>query len=146
MDWCEVIKTPGVADDYATRVKQTPQGDYVLLTLYSNPDPDSAIQLFKFNSFGNLLWKKSYFPDSLIWDPTDHDVRVDNDGYLISALCYYPDPGNPTIGWERPYYIKTDTGGMYYGGLSMGAVTDIMDLFGMLPLKVKRKLLQYFRA
>jgi hypothetical protein len=111
LDWCEVIKTPGVTDDYATRVKPTPQGDYILLTLYSNPDPDSAIQLFKFNGNGSLLWKHSYFPDSLIWAPTCHDVRVDSDGYLISASCYYPDPGNPTIGWERPYYIKTDTAG-----------------------------------
>jgi len=111
LDWCKVIKTQGVTSDFATRVKQTPQGDYVLLTLYSNPDADSCIQLFKFNGNGSLIWKHSYFPDSLIWSPTDHDVRVDDDGYLISANCYYPDPQNPTIGWERPYYIKTDTAG-----------------------------------
>ena len=111
LDWCEVIKTPGVYNDFATRVKQTPQGDYVLLTLYSNPDADSCIQLFKFNGDGELKWKRSYFPDSLIWTPTDHDVRVDNGGYLISANCYYPDSVNPTIGYERPYYIKTDTAG-----------------------------------
>ncbi len=111
LDWCEVIKTPGVTNDFATRVKPTPQGDFVLLTLYSNPDADSCIQLFKFNGNGNLLWNHSYFPDSLIWAPEVHDVRVDGDGYLISAMCYYPDPGNPTVGWERPYYIKTDTAG-----------------------------------
>ena len=111
MEWCNVIKTPGVTMEYATRVKQTPQGDFVLLTLYSNADEDSCINLFKFNTSGNLLWKRNYFPDSLIWSPDDHDVRVDNDGYLISASCYYQDPGNPTIGYERPYYIKTDTAG-----------------------------------
>jgi hypothetical protein len=111
LDWCEVIKTPGVTNDFATRVKPTPQGDYVLLTLYSNPDADSCIQLFKFNGTGDLIWKHSYFPDSLIWAPEVHDVRVDDDGYLISAMCYYPDPQNPTIGYERPYYIKTDTAG-----------------------------------
>jgi hypothetical protein len=111
LDWCEIIKNPGVTNDFATRVKPTPQGGYVLLTLYSNPDADSCIQLFKFNGIGNPLWKHSYFPDSLIWDPQAHDVRVDNDGYLISAMCYYPDPQNPTIGYERPYYIKTDTAG-----------------------------------
>jgi hypothetical protein len=38
-------------------------------------------------------------------------VRVDDDGYLISAKCFFPDAGNPNVGYERPYFIKTDTAG-----------------------------------
>ena len=108
LEWCSVINTIGKYD-YASRVKQTPEGNYVLSTLYSDPNPSNRIQLFKFDIYGNLLWKHNYHPDSLVWSEDDHDVLVDNNGYLISASCYYPDPVNPTIGYKRPYYIKTDT-------------------------------------
>ena len=110
LEWCSVINTLGIYDG-ATRVRPTPEGNYVLSTLYSDPNPLNRLQLFKFDGSGNLLWKHNYHPDSLIWSEDDHDVRVDADGYLISAMCYYPDPGNPTVGYERPYYIKTDTAG-----------------------------------
>lgn len=78
-----------------------------MLAMYS--DPSYIIQLFKFDSGGSLLWKKNYRPDTLIFDEEVHDVRIDYDGYLITAKCYYPDPGNPGISWEIPYYLKTDT-------------------------------------
>ncbi len=110
LEWCSVINTIGVYD-YGTRVKPTPQGDYILVAQGSTFIPGENVQLFKFDNSGNLRWKHIYSPDSLIWTPGPHDVRVDSDGYLISAMCYYPDPGNPTVGWERPYYIKTDTAG-----------------------------------
>jgi len=137
LDWCNVIKTQGVTSDFATRVKPTPEGDYILLTLYSNPDADSCIQLFKFNGNGNLIWKHSYFPDSLIWEPQCEDVRVDDDGYLISASCYYPDPGNPTIGWERPYYIKTDTAGNLKWWLVYGSGNGFHGFIGDATIKSK---------
>ena len=108
LQWCSVIYTPG-RYDYATRVKPTPEGNYILLTVYC--DPSYTVNLFKFDGSGNKLWKQNYHPDSLISDEYDYDVRVDNDGYLITSQCYYPDPGNPNIDWERPYFIKTDTAG-----------------------------------
>ena len=38
------------------------------------------------------------------------NLFIDSSFYLISANCYYPDSGQPG-GYERPYYIKTDTAG-----------------------------------
>jgi len=108
LEWCSVINTQG-RYDFSTRVKQTPEGEYVMLAMYS--DPSYIVQLFKFDSEGSLLWKKNYRPDSLIFDEEVNDVRVDFDGYLLTSKCFYPDPGNPNIGYERPYFIKTDTAG-----------------------------------
>jgi len=110
LEWCSVINTVGIYD-FGTRVKQTPEEDYILVSQGSVFIPGENVQLFKFDNNGNLLWKHTYSPESLIWSPSPHDIRVDDDGYLISAMCYYPDPQNPTIGYERPYYIKTDTAG-----------------------------------
>lgn len=106
LQWCSDIHLPAT-DDFATRVKQTPQGNYILLTMYSGP---YIISLYKLDGTGNPVWKQDYHPDSLIFDEADHDVRVDEDGYLISADCYYSEyPGGG--GYERPYFIKTDTSG-----------------------------------
>ena len=107
LQWCSDIQIPN-RDDFATSIKETPEGNYVMLTMYAGP---YIISLFKLNNSGGLLWKQDYHPDSLVFDEDDHDVRVDSDGYLISAGGYYPDPGNPSVGWERPYFIKTDTAG-----------------------------------
>ena len=123
LEWCSVINTVGIYD-FGTRVRQTPEGDYLLVSHCSDTDilPGEEIQLFKFDNNGNLRWKHTYTPDSLVWAPEPHDVRVDSDGYLISAMCYYPDSGNQTVGYERPYYIKTDTAGNLVWWLAFGAV------------------------
>jgi len=110
LEWCSVVHTGGIYD-FGTRAKPTPEGDYLLVALGNQSNPADRVQLFKFGQACNLYWKQTYNPDSVIWLPTPHDVRVDPDGYLISAMCYYPDSVNPTGGYERPYFIKTDTAG-----------------------------------
>ena len=86
LDWCSVINTVGIYD-FGMRAKPTPEGDFVLVAQGSVFIPGENVQLFKFDNSGNLLWKNTYDPDSLIWSPEVHDVRVDDDGYLISAKC-----------------------------------------------------------
>jgi hypothetical protein len=119
MQWCSVINTPGIFD-YADRVRQTPEGDYVLLTSYSDTNPLNRIQLFKFDSLGNLFWKHNYPGDSVIFNEDGYDVMVLNNGYLITGMCYSPDSGQTGGGWERPYYIRTDTAGNELWRLSYG--------------------------
>jgi hypothetical protein len=36
LDWCSVIHTQG-RYDFATRVKETPQHDFIMLSMYSDP-------------------------------------------------------------------------------------------------------------
>jgi len=134
LDWCSVINTVGIYD-FGTRVKQTSEGDYILVAQGSVFIPGENVQLFKFDNSGNLLWKHSYSPDSLIWSPEPDDVRVDDDGYLISASCYYPDPANPTIGYERPYYIKTDTAGNIIWWLVYGSGNGFHGFIGDATIK-----------
>jgi hypothetical protein len=120
IDWCSVINTPGVFDG-ARRVRQTPEGDYVLLTSYSDHNPQNRIQLYKFDSSGNLFWKHNYPGHSPVFDEDGYDLTVLNEGYLITGMCYAPDSGQSGGGgYERPYYIKTDTAGNELWWLAYG--------------------------
>ena len=119
IQWCSVINTEGIYD-YADRVRQTPEGDYVLLTSYSDPNPHNRIQLYKFDSSGNLYWKHNYPGNGYIFDDDGYDLTILNNGYLITGTCYSPDSGQSGGGWERPYYIRTDTAGNELWRLSYG--------------------------
>ena len=110
LEWCKIIYTPGIYD-YPIRVKQTFNGQFVLLTSYSDQNPLNRIQLYKMDSIGELLWKHNYSPDSLLFNEDGLDLSVIDNGYLITAKCYFPDSGQTGSGYERPYYIKTDTSG-----------------------------------
>jgi len=120
IEWCSVINTPGIYD-YGRRVRQTPEGDYILLTSYSDPNPQNRIQLYKFDSSGNLFWKHNYPGHSPVFDEDGYDLTVLNEGYLITGMCYAPDSGQSGGGgYERPYYIRTDTAGNELWRLAYG--------------------------
>lgn len=108
--WCKIISTPGDAD-YAWQTRATTDNCFLMLCRYSDPNPKNRIQLFKFTNEGVLLWKQNYPPDSLMFAEDSKNLYVDSNYYLLSARCYYPEPGQTNGGYERPYYIKTDTSG-----------------------------------
>jgi len=120
VQWCTVISIPGT-DDYAISVKPTPFNEYVVLTIYSDPSPWHHTQLYKFNSGGTLIWRQDYPVQGNAFEDEPRNLRVDSSAYLISGMCYYPDPGVPG-GYERPYYICTDTAGNVNWRLVYGAV------------------------
>ena len=109
LEWCTVINTPSI-DDYAKYAMETTTNEVVLLTIYSAPNPNHHTQLFKFNSSGGLIWRQNYPTQGNAFEDSPIKLFLDNNAYLISAMCYYPDPGIPG-GYERPYYISTDTAG-----------------------------------
>jgi len=110
LDWCSDVYTPAISYDLGWRVKPTTDQGYVLLGEFNDLNQNLRTNLFKFDSEGSLLWHQSYLPDSLAFGDDASDVLADSSGYLITAFCYYPDPGQ-SGGWERFYLIRTDTAG-----------------------------------
>jgi hypothetical protein len=110
LDWCSDIYTPTIPDDLGWRVKPSSDHGYILLGLYNNSNPNLRTNLFKFDSLGNLQWHQAYLPDSAAFEDDGSDVMADSSGYLVTAVVYYPDPGQ-SGGWERFYLIRTDTSG-----------------------------------
>jgi len=119
VEWCSVIYTPGNGDR-GRQIRSTSDSCFLILAMYSDPNPFNRIQLFKFDQTGELIWRQNYPPDSLMFAEDSKNLFVDSSFYLISAHCYYPDPGG-TGGYERPYYIKTDTAGNVIWRLIYGA-------------------------
>lgn len=108
LDWCSEIYTPTLPSDLGIKVKPTPDGGYILLGSYNNPNPILRTNLFKFDALGNLQWQKAYLPDSAVFGDDGMDLTVDSSSYLITLFCYYPNPGG-SGGYERFYFIDTDT-------------------------------------
>ncbi|MEI6747950.1 MAG: T9SS type A sorting domain-containing protein [Bacteroidota bacterium] len=120
IEWCKVLETP---DNYdmGLKVKQTQEGDYVLLSYFENTNPYSRTSLFKFNSSGDLLWHQFYPLDSIYYQDEPYDLVIDNDGYLIITDRYFPDPGTSGPDIVRHHFTKTDTAGIIQWDLVYGA-------------------------
>ena len=108
VDWCTINYTASVSYDLGWNVKPIPTGGYILLGMLN--DPIHRIHLFRFDNNGYLLWHQFYLPDSLLFDENSFKLLIDTDGFIITGYGFYPDPGQ-SDGWQRPYFIKTDTSG-----------------------------------
>lgn len=111
-EWCKLLNTPG-GEDYGEHIRVLKDEGYIFLTRYYGNNPIfERIHLHRFDQEGNLLWQHVYAQsDSLIFGEEGYDLQVlGEEGYLISGLCFYPDPGG-TGGIQRPLFIKTDPNG-----------------------------------
>jgi hypothetical protein len=142
IEWCRVLITP-TNYDLGKRVKQTPEGDYLLLGGYFLTNPVSNVSLFKFNSSGDLIWQQFYPFESIYNEDQPQDLLVDNDGYLILSSRYYPDPGTTGPAIIRSYLIKTDTAGNKVWDLVYG----VNDYYYSWPITVcKNNLHNYYES
>jgi hypothetical protein len=103
IEWCKVLIYDS-AGDGAIRVKQTMDGGYVLCAILYGDIPNNIVHLFKFDSTGELFWHKMYNGDSLVESEYIRDLYIDQQFFLLTGECYYPN-------WLKPYYIQTDTSG-----------------------------------
>lgn len=111
-EWCKIIYTPTIPNDLGICVKPVNNEGYLLLGMCNDQNPKNRINLFRFNSVGDLIWHKSYLPDSLVYAEDAYTLMIDYDGFIITGDAYYPNPGMPPgYGVLRPYLIKTDTSG-----------------------------------
>jgi hypothetical protein len=119
IEWCKVLFTP---DNYDISyvIKQTPEGDFILLGAYFETNPPSNISLFKFNASGDLIWHQFYPFDFYYNDDQPCDLLVDSDGYLITSYRYAPDSGTTSPQIDRSYFVKTDTAGCKLWDLTYG--------------------------
>ena len=109
-EWCKLFSNP-IDNDYGQRVKQLSDGGYLFLTRYLGDNPYHRTHLTKFNSIGEIEWQHVYAQsDSAMFGEEGFDLLiVDDNRYLTTGWCYYPDPGQVGSGWRRPLLIMTDS-------------------------------------
>jgi hypothetical protein len=114
--WCRVYHTPGDMD-YAYNVLALEDGSVVTILKYTGyfPPGNDRICLAKFDSQGDMIWKECYnSPDtSMINEDARSFILTSDSGYLITGSCDYEDPLNPGLYWAKPYFIKTDSNGVF---------------------------------
>ena len=119
IEWCKVLFTSD-SYDLSWRIKQTPEGDFVLLGGYFITNPESNLSLFKFNASGELIWHQFYPFENYYNEDQPIDLLVDYDGYLITSTRYAPDTGTISPQIDRSYFVKTDTAGNKLWDLTFG--------------------------
>jgi hypothetical protein len=108
-EWCSINYTSNVNDDLGWCIQPLPDSTYIFLSEFN--DLTHRIHLYHFDNIGNIIWHNYYLPDSLLFDENGYRLLIDKDGYIITGMGFYPDPGQ-SGGWQRPYIIKTDTLGL----------------------------------
>lgn len=114
-EWCMAIPSYDNMD-YAYDVVALEDGGCTVSLRYTGQEPGvDRICMTNLDAYGNQVWYKCYnSADSNLFSP-DHCnlIRTPDDGYLITGYCYYTDPEPPHYGWLHPYFIKTDSSGIF---------------------------------
>ena len=136
-EWCRMLNPNTQDPDYGRRIKQLDDGSFILLTRYLGTEDYDRIHLNKLDENGNIIWQQAYSSGNWpVFNEEGFDLTIVNENrYLITGECYYPDPGDTLIGWRRPYFIMTDSIGNlvwetpwvmdgYYAGTTRASVAD----------------------
>lgn len=113
-EWCKIINIPG-SNNFARSVETTEDGGCVALLYSSKYISEDRVCMARFSVEGEPLWYYCYnSSDSGIFNQSGQSIfQTIDKGLLITGSCYYPDPEDPTTGWLKPYYIKTDSNGVF---------------------------------
>ncbi len=115
-EWCKVFEGSPNVQSTAIDIKETENGDIVVLVSMYGSNPEETIHLFKLNADGDVLWQEPFattynHPNSDIKLPQSLYITADNK-YLISGYGYWLHPWDPGP-WVyiRPLFIMVDSDG-----------------------------------
>ncbi|MCB2220328.1 MAG: T9SS type A sorting domain-containing protein [Bacteroidetes bacterium] len=125
-EWCKGFYTSEpLVLPWAQDIKETNNGDYIVLINTFGDYPEETMHLFRLNTNGDLLWKKAfcsgYFhPEGTL--PLGNKLFITSDNnYLISGDVYWEDPWNPGGPKPiRPMLVMVDSNGIEQWVLPFG--------------------------
>lgn len=112
-EWCRIYTVGQNRFDLARSVRQIP-GGYIAYVYYGyDLSSNEKVHLYRLDNDGDLIWQQLYGQtDSSMWGAEGYDMMVtDDDRYLITGFCYYPDSGTVFPKILRPLLIKVDSSG-----------------------------------
>lgn len=113
-EWCKIFVGSTETNPYAQDVKEAASGEIIVLVNQFGDYNSENMDLFKLNSEGDLLWKKTYcngyeYPEAAL--PLGLSLNItSNDEYCISGSVYWEDPWNPGgPKGLRPLFVSIDS-------------------------------------
>jgi len=112
-EWCRIYNIGQERFDVACAVKQISSGYIVLVFNGSGLFSRELTFLYKLDQNGELEWQQLYGQkDTLMIGADGRDLIVIQDNhYIISGFCYYPDSNSIEQKYLRPLIIKVDSTG-----------------------------------
>lgn len=112
-EWCRIYNLPNPNDEWGASIWPVPGGYTALFQAYGNDPNHQRVWLYRLDLTGELLWKQVYgVSDTAIYGPDCYNLMITPDyHFIISADCYYADPGFVWPKILRPFLIKTDSTG-----------------------------------
>jgi hypothetical protein len=115
-EWCKIFEGSPNAFPVAADIKETDNGDIVVLVNMYGMSPYETIHLFKLNANGEVLWKEAFatiynYPNTNI--KYAESLLLTSEGkYLISGRGYWEQPWNPGGPMPlTPIFIMADSNG-----------------------------------
>ena len=116
-EWCRIFFT---SDNYDYSLDVLSDDDNGCIILLNNTGPDSnysseRITLAKLSDDGELIWYHSYLSSdtSMQAEIMFNILPTWESGYLLTGFCDYEDLNDPGRYVRKPYYIKTDSLGVF---------------------------------
>ena len=112
-EWCRIYNTPNPNDESGQAIWPIPGGYIALFHAYGEDPLHQRVWLYRLNSMGEIIWKQLYGQSSNnIINELGESLFITQDyHFIITGYCDYPNPGNPTPYYLRPFIIKTDSTG-----------------------------------
>ncbi len=98
-EWCTIFASSTQTNPWAQDIVETSSGDIIVLVNQYGYNNVEDMDLFKLDSQGKLLWRKTYcsgsvYPEGAL--PLGRKVIITSqENYLISGDVYWEDPWNP---------------------------------------------------
>ena len=115
-EWCKLFEGSPNNQSAAIDIKETGNGDIVVLVMLYGSIPEETIHLFKLNADGEVLWIEAFatmydYPNTQIKEP--ERLFITNEGkYIISGHGYWEQPWNPGGPMPlTPLFIMVDSDG-----------------------------------
>jgi len=108
-EWCRVYSTPEY-NYIGKAIFPVSDGYLSFISRYGDDSIQPKIWLFKLDFDGDIVWKQYYAQsDTLIRYEHCYTLHLtNNEHFLLSGYCYYPDSINASNSYLRPLLIKID--------------------------------------
>jgi len=123
--WCKVFAGSPNNQSPAVDIKETDEGDILVLVNMFGENLQETIHLFKLSAEGVVRWQEPFvttynYPGSSL-KLADRLTKAKNGDYLISAQGFWEHPWNPGGGYySRPLIINVDSSGNELWALPFG--------------------------